>query len=219
MLRADAQKPEGCPPPAPRATAPTEPLRPVAESALVSLLARVQSGDRGALPEFVLRYGPLIRRRVRGKISPQMRSTYDSTDVLATLLRRLDKFVKPEDLRATDEREVWLLLLKVIQGALADQQRRLARRARAEHAWVQAGGATRDTLSPPDTAWTADPGLDAADILAQLTDPIDREIVELRVRGMELQVIAMRVGLTPGAARARWLRIRARLAGQWGKAA
>ncbi|MFN0010472.1 MAG: RNA polymerase sigma factor [Phycisphaerales bacterium] len=217
MLRADAKKSDGAAHLGPGA-APRIGQSPAAESALAELLERVQRGERGALPEFVLRFGPLIRRRVRGKLSPQMRSTYDSTDVLATLLRRLDKFVKPEDLRATDEREVWMLLLKVIQGALSDQQRRLARRTRAEHAWVRAVGTAPGTLSDPAT-WDADCGSDAEALLAQLTDPIDREIVDLRVRGMELQVIATRLGLSAGAVRARWLRIRARLSRPRGRAA
>ncbi len=67
---------------------------------LPALLDRVRGGDREASAEFISRYGPRIRRRVRGKLSPAMRRLFDSQEILATVARRLDQMVASGERRA-----------------------------------------------------------------------------------------------------------------------
>ena len=63
-----------------------------AENASVAaLLDRMRRGDRSAASEFVLAYGPLIRGRFRNRLSPRMRSYFDSLDLVSTVARRLDQ--------------------------------------------------------------------------------------------------------------------------------
>ena len=59
------------------------------------LLARIRAGDRDAAAAFLDRYGPLVRRRVRGKLGQQMRRVFDSQDLWSTLARRFDRFGLP----------------------------------------------------------------------------------------------------------------------------
>ena len=58
-----------------------------------SLLHRMRAGDRHAAAEFVTKYGPRIRRRVRARMNPSMRRIFDSEELLSTMARRLDQFV------------------------------------------------------------------------------------------------------------------------------
>src|SRR5262245_43990251 len=74
--------------------------------AVPELLARMRAGDRQAAAVFITRYESKIRRRVRGKLSLSMRRIFDSQDIVSTLGRRLDLYVRSGKLEAQSEQQL-----------------------------------------------------------------------------------------------------------------
>ena len=87
------------------------------------LLDRMRSGDRVAAAVFITRYGSRIRRRIHGKLSPAMRRIFDSQDILSTLGRRLDQYVRFGRLAAASEDELWALVFRMAENAVIDKAR------------------------------------------------------------------------------------------------
>ena len=173
------------------------------------LLARIRAGDRDAAAAFLDRYGPLVRRRVRGKLGQQMRRVFDSQDLWSTLARRFDRFVQSANVSAESEAELVSLLHRMIDSAVVDKFRAFSRMAdndlHALPAAVPAPAVEAEPITPAD--------VEAA--IASLPDPVDREILVLWLQGIELQQIADQVGRTPAAVRQRWQSIRAPLRRRW----
>src|SRR5262245_42454435 len=88
-----------------------------------SLLERMRAGDRDAAAEFVARFAPNIRRRIRGKMNPAMRRLFDSQEILSTLVRRLDEFVGAGQLNAESIPQLWSLLFRIADNSLIEKAR------------------------------------------------------------------------------------------------
>ncbi len=172
------------------------------------LLERMRGGDRLAATTFLERYGSRIRRRIRGKADRGMRRLFDSEDILATVHRRLDLFVLSGQLRATNQAELWALLLRLTDGAVADKGRISKRVRSAEVADEPLLRLVALTIDDPGSG-DADEARRALQRLESLlTDETDRAILSLRLAGNDHRAIGEYVGLTEGAVRARWYRIR-----------
>jgi len=90
------------------------------------LLRRMQTGDRAAAAEFLMRYESRIRRRIRGKIGSDVRRIFDSLDIVSTLGRRFDYYVMSGQLRAATADECLGLLFTIADHALIDKARVVA---------------------------------------------------------------------------------------------
>lgn len=176
------------------------------------LVDRMRAGDREAAAEFIRRYGPRLRRRIRSRLGPRMRRVFDSQDILSTLSRRLDGFVARGGLRVQSENQLWAFVLRMAENATIDKQRVLRRLQAVEGEdspvaselarRIERGGHADDD---------AGAGIEIERALALLDDPIDKEILSMWVAGHPHTVTAESVGLTAAAVRKRWQMIRARL--------
>jgi DNA-directed RNA polymerase specialized sigma24 family protein len=172
-----------------------------------SLLDRMRSGDRAAAAEFMAQYGARIRRRVRGKLSPAMRRLFDSQDILSTLGRRLDLYVRAGRLRAVSENELWSLVFTVADHALVDLRRTTDYLRSIEGAdGPLAQAMLRRINDAPEPG--ADASLGLARVFEALKDGTDREILSLWITDTPHHVTAELMGLTPAAVRKRWERIK-----------
>src|SRR5690606_928250 len=72
---------------------------------------------------FIMTYGSRIRRRIRGKLGPSMRRLFDSQEILSTLGRRLDIYVRDQKLDATEENQLWTLVFRMAENAMVDKTR------------------------------------------------------------------------------------------------
>ncbi|MFT3684395.1 MAG: hypothetical protein QM783_05610 [Phycisphaerales bacterium] len=86
-----------------------------------TLLEAMGRGERQAAAEFVMRYGPLIRRRVRGKLRPSMRRLFDSEDILSTLGRRLDNHIHGGSFEPRSETELWSLVYAIAERSVVEK--------------------------------------------------------------------------------------------------
>jgi DNA-directed RNA polymerase specialized sigma24 family protein len=189
-------------------------------SEVQDLLRRMRADDRDAAATFMDRYGPRIRRRIRGKLSPAMRRLYDSQEILSTLSRRLDLYVRAGRLAAMTEPELWALVYRMADHAVIDKARVFTRLQRVED---EDGPLAREFLRR--IADTEGGGHEAVVIeiervMALLSDESDRRIVAMWLDNARSQEIAECVGLSAAAVRKRWERIRRelkeRLAGDHG---
>ena len=168
------------------------------------ILARMKTGDREAVGEFVLRYGDLIRLRIRDKLGPRLRRVLDSEDVLSTVTRRLDGLVRDRAIRAGSNAELWSLVAAIANHAVAES----ARSAKREQNTLEA--APRESGSGESAPRMAPESDDSAltGIVGSLQDETDRRILWLRLHDHPHEQIAEEIGSTPSAVRMRWSRIR-----------
>ncbi|MCP3905102.1 MAG: hypothetical protein GY715_15870 [Planctomycetes bacterium] len=167
--------------------------------------------DREAAAAFLQEYGPRIRRRIRGKLSPAMRRLYDSQDILSTISRRLDMYVRSGKLEAISEPQLWALVFRMADHAVIDKARVFARLQQVED---EDGALAREFLRHlprADHATDAEFALEIERVMMLLPDELDRNIVSYWIEGATSQEIAERVELSAAAVRKRWERIRGEL--------
>ena len=191
------------------------PIQPAAEGraapTVSALLERLRMGDRDAAGLFIRHYGPMVRRRVRGKLGAAMRRLFDSQDILSTVSRRLDRYVSTGKVRATTEGELWKLVHRMVDAALVDKIRVTRRLQRVQPEDKDFAGLLlyRFEAVEAEDADAVEVELDR--FFAALPDPIDRQVLSLWLRGHKHSVIASVVGISHDATRQRWVAIRQRL--------
>lgn len=175
------------------------------------LLTRMRAGDRQAAAVFLNDYGDLIRRRVRGKLGASVRRMFDSLDILSTVGRRFDRYVRDGKLQAIDEPQLWSLLFRMAEAAVFDKVRAVKRLEVAEG---EDGPIARVLLARiQDAEQGHDNGTEIVleRVLAVLPSDEDRSILTLWLSDWPLFRIAEALGTTPAAVRQRWRSIRLRL--------
>lgn len=172
------------------------------------LLVRMRSGDRDAVGEFMHCFGAMVRLRYRRRLSSNTRRLCDSLDIMSTLTRRLDRVVARRALQADSPAQLWALVFRIADGALADGVRVAARSALSgqEDDVISTLG---DRLSPAGDA------VEKAELLERLggllLDPTDERILQLWVRGSSHAEIADQLMLSGDVVRKRWQRLREQL--------
>ncbi|MBX3357381.1 MAG: sigma-70 family RNA polymerase sigma factor [Phycisphaeraceae bacterium] len=178
-----------------------------------TLVHRIRAGDRHAAAEFIVRYGPRLRRRIRSKLGPSMRRLFDSHDILSTLSRRLDTFVRDRRLNVENEAQLWAFVQKMADNATIDKGRLLKRLRSAE---AEDSRFAREFLRRIEDAESTEREGGEVVIERALTlieDPVDRQILLLWLAGTPHTVTAECVGLTAATVRKRWQTIREWLRG------
>jgi DNA-directed RNA polymerase specialized sigma24 family protein len=181
------------------------------QPATSELIKRINLGDRDALGEFVLRYAPLIRRRVGGKLGARMRRVMDSADIVSTVLRRLDLYASGYSIRAHSEAELWTLIMRVVDAAVLQKVRLLSRLKRADVDDVPLADLMHTVLSREASPEVSDGVSLLERAFAVLEQADDQKILWFWLSGMELRMIACVTGRSPESTRKRWESIRKRL--------
>ncbi len=172
------------------------------------LLERIKAGDRDAAAAFAMRYGPLIRRRIGHRLGPRMRRLFDSQDILSTVLRRFDLYVRSGRLMASTEAQLWTLIIRIAEAAVVDKVRLLERLKAAEEAdqpWVRAMLEQTAHGADDDVGITLELAMNALD------DETDRKILWLWLAGVDHRLTSELLELKHDAVRKRWQRIREEL--------
>ena len=188
-------------------------------STVRALMEAMGRGERRAAAEFVVCYGPQIRRRIRGKLRVQMRRLFDSQDILSTLGRRLDSYVQRGQFEARTEGEFWSLVFTIaersvsekakIWKSLTDSDNGLARES------MRGGRGGGLALCEPLSREELTPDGEFEHLLQSIPSGTDRQIARLWAMGHPSEFIATEVGLTAAGVRQRWLRTRERLREQF----
>jgi DNA-directed RNA polymerase specialized sigma24 family protein len=175
------------------------------------LLQQMRAGDREAAAVFITRFGARIRRRIRGKLSPAMRRIFDSQDILSTLGRRLDLFVRSGRLTAASEAQLWALVFRMAENAVVDKGRVFRRLQRVEDEEGLFAQELSSRLRHAERCRNAGAEIEIERAMNLFADRVDRQILSLWLAGTPQTVIAEYVDLAPTAVRKRWQKIRSEL--------
>ncbi|MEC9374052.1 MAG: sigma-70 family RNA polymerase sigma factor [Planctomycetota bacterium] len=176
---------------------------------VAQLLARMRSGDRDAAAVFVTTYGPMIRRRIRSMVGPQMRRLFDSEDILSTLGRRLDRLVDEGRMNVESEGKLWSFVLRIAEHASIDKARLVQRlrNVEGEEAFIARAILTSTgSDSASDSRSEVDESA-VADAFEALEDPRDRQILSLWLAGSRHDQTAKALDMSHAAVRKRWQHI------------
>lgn len=199
--------------PPPQPVAADLPLAPRAVSPVEDLLMGMRSGDRLAAAEFIDRFGERIRRRIRGKLAPEMRRIFDSQEVLSTVGRRLDQFVGSGQMMAASEAQLWSLVFRMTENALVDKARIFRRLQHTEAEDSPFAQSFLGRLNKAESQSTVGGEMVIDRALRALADPIDRQILALWLGDTPHNVTADCLGMSSSSVRQRWTRIKSKLQG------
>lgn len=171
-------------------------------------LDKIAKGDREAAAQFIARYGPLIRRRVRGKLRASMRRLYDSEDILSTVGRRLDAYVHARKFEARSSDEFWGLVFKIAQNSIIEKARVVKGLEAKEGEDSPLAHAILRRMRDAERMNPAASDLILDELLDMVTDETDREILTLWLLDTPQQQIALATNISYDALRKRWQRIR-----------
>lgn len=169
----------------------------------------MRRGDREASAEFLMAYGPLIRRRFRSRLGRALRQVFDTDDLFSTIARRLDEIVLARRLTASTIDELWSLIGKIAHNKLADQALIAERDRRVVRRIVE-----QRPTPPGDPAEVLDRREEARRVLSWSTGQLramDRDFLLLRLASRTCGEIARLLGMAAPSARKRWLRIKGTL--------
>ncbi|MBX3356961.1 MAG: hypothetical protein KF745_00890 [Phycisphaeraceae bacterium] len=180
---------------------------------VLELLRRMRLGDREAAAAFMGRHAVLIRTRYRHKLGRAMRRLFDSQELLSTVSRRLDLYVRSGRLEAATEAQLWALVFRIADNSLADKVRIFRRLRDTEGEDSEFARGLADRIKQHDRSPEgSEEEIDR--LLRSLASATDREILSQWLGGSSLAEIADSMGLSPEAARKRWQRIRELLKAQ-----
>ena len=160
---------------------------------------------RNQAAEFVLRYETRIRQIARRKLTQATRGAFDSEDVVASVLRRVDQLAANGTLCPENEAELWSLI-KTIASNTAVSKTRLIERTRF---LLTEDDAYAYYLLQRLNACTTD---DEAQLLVlrmahALPSERSRQIFFLRLRGATHAAIAGVLSIGEGACRQQWMQM------------
>jgi RNA polymerase sigma-70 factor (ECF subfamily) len=164
------------------------------------LLHKLTSGDDAAAEHVFRSYEPYLRMVVRRHLSPELRSKFDSMDVVQSVWVHLLKGFREADHHFTDINHLRAFLVQLTRHRLIDRLRHL-RHAIAREQPLEGAG-LEDLL--PEESPRPDDVLQADELWEQLLElcpPAHQEILRLKREGALTGEVAARTGLNAGSVR------------------
>jgi len=183
-----------------------EPDAPIAD--VDRLLERMRDGDRDAAAHFITTYGSRIRRRIRSRLGAYMRRVFDSQEILSTLSRRLDMYVRNGRLDVVSEAQLWSLVNKMADHAVIDKARVFRRLHAVEDSDGEFARQLLRRLEDAERERTDGFEIEIERALRVLPDEVDRQILSSWLVGTPHTETAILVDLAPTAVRKRWEKIK-----------
>ncbi|MDR3639574.1 MAG: RNA polymerase sigma factor [Isosphaeraceae bacterium] len=167
---------------------------------LDQLLAQLNSGDRAATEQVFRTYEPYLRILVRRELRAELRTKFDSSDVVQSVWADLLEGIQGRGWRFADRAHLQAFLVRLSKNRFIDLCRKhgpaLAHeKPLADHALAEtfAGDAPR----PSEVAQ----GNELWERILALCPPNHRELVQMKLKGLTVDEIAGRVGLHPNSVR------------------
>lgn len=158
--------------------------------------------SREEIAQFVLARRERVQAIARRKLTYSARAVFDSDDVIASVMRRIDHLASKGALRIRSEAELWALIA-TIAGNNAVSKTRLMARARTllseDLAFAQI---MLNCVTPCATDDDAENLV--LELASSISDPVMRQGFLLRVRGASHSAVAGVLGISEAAFRQRW---------------
>jgi RNA polymerase sigma factor (sigma-70 family) len=175
---------------------------------LVDLIARARAGDEIAVKDLLGRFEDEVRMVVRGRLPRALRSQFDSMDFVQAVWTSVLTKDGPDLARFDNSRRLMGYLAAVARNKVFAEHRRRTQThkydlKREEPLYVRRG--SRDVPREfPATDPSPSQDAQAHDRLAQLLEgrsTLERQVVDLRRRGLTYDEIAERLGIHESAVR------------------
>jgi RNA polymerase sigma-70 factor (ECF subfamily) len=183
----------------------------MSDAPLDTLLEKLTSGDSEAAERVFRSYEPFLRALVRRRLTPPLRTKFDSMDVVQSVWADVLSGFRAGDRKFKDRDHLRTFLAKVTYnhfvnhcrsrgGELAHEQRLDGAASPRELASNQP---RPSQIAQADELWRT---------MLELCPPAHRQILELKRQGLPLAEIASRTGLHEGSVRRVLYELAARLA-------
>jgi len=160
------------------------------------LLLALRDGDRDAAGALYERYAKRLRQLIRARCSPQLAARVDAEDIMQSVFYAFFRGAKDGCYELPNGEELWPLLLVIALNKIRTQG--TFHRAAKRDIRVTRGLDDSESLRRAVERLEVDEPLPFLNLIAQETlermPPTQREIIELRVAGYEVEEIAVRVG-------------------------
>lgn len=187
---------------------PAQPAQVSRDAHVDELLERMRGGDRDAAGEFITRYGPQIRRRIRGKLNQSMRRLFDSQEILSTVSRRLDLYILQGKLDVDAIEQLWKLVFRIADHALIEKARLYRRLQSVEGSDSAIAHALLWRLRDAELSETEGAEIEIDATLRLLENTMDRQILSMWLTGMSHAAIGRELGRSTEFVRKRWQRVK-----------
>lgn len=160
--------------------------------------------QRAGVAQILTQHRDELLRRIHTRIGGGTRKITDTEEILSTVARRLDHLIAEGRLEAVSERQLFALIHAITDRTLLEKHKLGSRAQQRE----SAGHKTEldDTNQPAPHA-----GGTLQRVLSQVTDPVDRQILDGKARGWSYETLASELGIHEDAVRKRWSRLRQRV--------
>jgi RNA polymerase sigma-70 factor (ECF subfamily) len=158
---------------------------------LEELLERLRLGDLEAIARLVAQLEPELRQVVRRRLSPRLRTKFDSTDVVQSVWVRMLHEAQNDNNRFASAAHLQNFLARVTLNCLTDRLRHFRNPLKEEQPLAD------DTLPPPAPDPRPSEIAQAAELWDQmlaLSAPEHHELLRLKRQGLTLSAIAQRTG-------------------------
>lgn len=172
------------------------------------LLARVKTGDESAANELVKTYEPMVRAVIRNRLrDPVMKRHFDSIDICQSVMATLFPRFADERLEVEEPKQLVGLLVQIAKNKLNHHLRKQRQLCRDAHAVISSDDSAFnepiDGIGNPERIALAK---DELERLYSFLSEEERQMAELRGKGMEWGEIAEAIGGTPEARRKQFQR-------------
>ncbi|QDT66785.1 RNA polymerase sigma factor [Calycomorphotria hydatis] len=177
-----------------------------------NLVERVNEGDESAVLELIRKYESEVRIAARVLLKPALRKHLDTIDLTQSVHHALLGGLRSGQFTFSTPDKLIALAVTVLQRKVAMQWRKHYR----ERGHLQNRVSEREKMAT-ETELQDDPAESVSlhefiDMLLHRLEPVDRQIVELRMQGYTTAEAARELGLDPDVMRVRLHRLRRSLA-------
>jgi RNA polymerase sigma-70 factor (ECF subfamily) len=167
---------------------------------LDTLLEQLTAGDADAAQQVFLAYEPYLRLVVRRMLPANLRSKFDSVDVVQSIWADLVHGFRESGWRFQDAAHLRAFLVKVTKNRFLNRVRRHRTASRQEQPLTESGLENHAPAEDPRPSEIAEAS-ELWDRLLALCPPNHRELLQLKRDGYSLDEIATRTGLHPSSVR------------------
>ncbi len=178
------------------------------------LLSAARSGDVDAVEKLVAQYEPELRIVARLRLGSALRPHLDSIDLVQSVHRSLLVGLRADRFDISSPEKLIALALTIVRRKVAKHWRHLKRQQR-----LSGGDGGADALvetllalkSPESTVSASNELRDHLQRMMLELDPIEKQLISLRIEGFSTVEIAKELGLDPDVLRVKLSRVRKRL--------
>ena len=165
-----------------------------------SLLEQLGNGDAEAAERVFRDYEPYLRMIVRRRLTPSLRSKFDSIDIVQSVWTNILVDFHEEGWQFQDRNHLRAFLARSTYNRFIDHCRRHRRELQLEQSpggdgsfdWPDSSEPRGSEVVQADDVW---------DLLMKVCNPNHRELLELKRQGASLAEIAAKTGMHPSSVR------------------